>query len=78
MPRGQRGGPSWGYRRAVLSRRHAWLVAIVATLTMTVSYVDRGTLAVLAPTVSKALHLSEEDFGWLVSAFSIPRAQALG
>ena len=55
----------------MLSRRHAWLVAIVATLTMTVSYIDRGTLAVLAPTVSKALGLSEEDFGWLVSAFSI-------
>jgi MFS family permease len=36
------------------------LVAIVATLTMTVSYIDRMTLSVLAPTVTKALDISDE------------------
>jgi ACS family hexuronate transporter-like MFS transporter len=56
---------------AVLSRRRAWLVAIVATLTMTVSYVDRMTLAVLAPAVTKALDISDEAYGWLGSAFSM-------
>ena len=55
----------------MLSRRAAWVVAIVATLTMTVSYIDRATFAVLAPSVTKALHLDEEDYGWLTSAFSI-------
>jgi len=49
----------------------AWLVAIVATLTMTVSYVDRMTLSVLAPSVTKALDISEEAYGWLGSAFSM-------
>jgi MFS transporter, ACS family, aldohexuronate transporter len=48
----------------------AWLVAIVATLTMTVSYVDRQTLQVLAPSVTKALGINNEAYGWLVAAFS--------
>jgi ACS family hexuronate transporter-like MFS transporter len=60
-----------GYRRRVLTRRYAWLVAIVATLTMTVSYIDRTALAVLAPVVTKALGISNEAYGWLGSAFSI-------
>lgn len=55
----------------VLSRRVAWTVTIVATLTMTVSYIDRATFSVLAPTVSKALDLDEQAYGWLASAFSI-------
>jgi ACS family hexuronate transporter-like MFS transporter len=55
----------------VVTRRYAWLVAIVATLTMTVSYIDRNTLAVLAPTVTKALGISNEAYGWIGSAFSM-------
>jgi MFS transporter, ACS family, hexuronate transporter len=54
----------------VLSRRQSWKVALVATLTMTVAYVDRATLAFLAPSVTKALDISDEGYGWLVSAFS--------
>ena len=54
-----------------LTRRGAWAVAIVAMLTMTVSYIDRTTLAVLAPTVTKALDISEAGYGWLTSAFSL-------
>ncbi|MBA3398074.1 MAG: MFS transporter [Deltaproteobacteria bacterium] len=54
-----------------LSRRLAWTVALVATLTMTVSYIDRATLAVLAPSVTKALGISDTAYGWLTSAFSI-------
>jgi ACS family hexuronate transporter-like MFS transporter len=55
----------------VLQRRVAWPVAIVAMLTMTVSYADRTTLAVLAPSVMSALDISPVEYGWLVSAFSI-------
>ena len=33
--------------------------------------VDRQTLAVLAPTVTQALGISEQNYGWLASAFSI-------
>ncbi|HEX8792095.1 MAG TPA: MFS transporter [Polyangiaceae bacterium] len=52
-------------------RRIAWAVAIVAALTMTVSYVDRATLAILAPSVTRALGISETAYGTLVSAFSL-------
>ncbi len=38
---------------------------------MTVSYFDRSTLAVLAPTVTKVLGLTDTEYGWLTSAFSI-------
>jgi MFS transporter, ACS family, aldohexuronate transporter len=55
----------------VLSRRRAWAVVAVATLTMTVSYVDRTTLAVLAPKVTSALGIDETQYGWLASAFSL-------
>jgi ACS family hexuronate transporter-like MFS transporter len=54
-----------------LSRGAAWALALVATLTMAVSYVDRQTLAVLAPRVTAELGISEQAYGWLVSAFSI-------
>lgn len=54
-----------------LSRRRGWTIAIIAMLTMTVSYIDRSTLAVLAPSVTKALGLTEAQFGLLASAFAM-------
>jgi MFS transporter, ACS family, hexuronate transporter len=54
-----------------LSRRHAWALTLVATFTMAVSYVDRQTLAVIAPTVQAKLGIGEQPYGWLISAFSI-------
>ena len=54
-----------------LPRGKAWLVAVTATLTMTVSYVDRQTLASVAPDVQRALGISDTSYGDLVSAFSI-------
>jgi MFS transporter, ACS family, hexuronate transporter len=53
-----------------LSRGAAWALALAATLTMAVSYFDRQTLAVLAPTVTRALGISDASYGWLISAFS--------
>jgi ACS family hexuronate transporter-like MFS transporter len=55
----------------VLSRTSAWAVALTATLAMAVSYVDRQTLAVVAPTVTQALGISDAAYGWLGSAFAI-------
>jgi ACS family hexuronate transporter-like MFS transporter len=55
---------------APLSARKAWTVAIVATLVMSVSYIDRQALAALAPTVCKALVISDTQYGWLVASFS--------
>jgi ACS family hexuronate transporter-like MFS transporter len=54
-----------------LSRRAAWTIAAVATLAMSVSYVDRQVLAALAPTVREALSLDHAQYGWLTSAFSM-------
>lgn len=38
---------------------------------MAVSYFDRQTLSVLAPTVTKELGFTDTEYGWLTSAFSI-------
>ena len=48
-----------------------WTLAVVATLALTVSYVDRQALAAIAPTVKVALHMNHTQFGWLTSAFSM-------
>src|SRR5579863_123635 len=54
-----------------LTPAQAWTVAISATLVMSVSYVDRQTLAAISPTVREALGIDHARYGWLVSAFSI-------
>ncbi|MBL8715477.1 MAG: MFS transporter [Myxococcales bacterium] len=54
-----------------LTRRRAWAIALVATFTMAISYVDRQTLSVLAPTVTAKLNIGEEAYGWLAAAFSL-------
>jgi ACS family hexuronate transporter-like MFS transporter len=53
-----------------LSRSRGWLVAVVATLAMSVSYVDRQVLAAIATSVREALHFDALQFGWLAGAFS--------
>jgi ACS family hexuronate transporter-like MFS transporter len=55
----------------VLSRTSAWAVALTATLAVAVSYVDRQALAVIAPTVTQALGISDAAYGWLGSAFAL-------
>ena len=48
-----------------------WPVAIIATLGMSVSYIDRATLGAIAPMVRSALGISPVQYGWLVSGFSM-------
>lgn len=36
-----------------------------------ISYIDRSTLAILAPTILKETHLSNEQYGLIISAFSV-------
>ncbi len=57
--------------RPSLPSGHAWALALIATFTMSVSYVDRQTLSALAPTVTRELHIDETHYGFLLSAFSI-------
>jgi ACS family hexuronate transporter-like MFS transporter len=58
-------------KTAPLSPTAAWALALTATLTMSVSYIDRQTLAAIAPSVQKALSIPDSAYGDLVSAFSI-------
>lgn len=55
----------------LISRRHAWGLTLVATLTMAVSYIDRQALAALAPTICDEFHISETKYGLLLSSFSL-------
>ncbi len=36
-----------------------------------ISYIDRNTLALLAPTILRENHLSAEQYGWIISSFSV-------
>jgi ACS family hexuronate transporter-like MFS transporter len=56
---------------ATLERRQAWAVTLTVTAAMSISYVDRQTLSVLAPTVTKVLAIGDAAYGWLGSAFSV-------
>ena len=60
-----------GASSAPSARSGGWLVAVAATLGMSVSYIDRQTLAAIAPTVRAALTIDHTQFGWLLSAFSM-------
>ena len=48
-----------------------WVPALSMTLVSMISYIDRNTLALLAPTILRDTHLSAEQYGLIISAFSI-------
>ena len=48
-----------------------WLPAVTAMLLTTLSYIDRNTLALLSPTILRETHLSNTQYGFIISAFSI-------
>jgi ACS family hexuronate transporter-like MFS transporter len=48
-----------------------WLPTISMMLVTTLSYIDRNTLALLAPTILRANHLSNAQCGFFISGFSI-------
>ena len=54
--------------RSFLSR---WTPALSMTLVSLISYVDRNTLALLAPTILQDIHLTDRQYGFAISAFSI-------
>jgi ACS family hexuronate transporter-like MFS transporter len=65
-----------GLRRVTLvwfpvNRLSAWIPAFSMMLVSLISYVDRNTLALLAPTILKETGLSAEQYGWIISAFMI-------
>jgi ACS family hexuronate transporter-like MFS transporter len=48
-----------------------WIPTVAMLLVSLISYVDRNTLALLAPTILKETGLSGEQYGFIISAFSI-------
>jgi ACS family hexuronate transporter-like MFS transporter len=54
--------------RSALAR---WSPAIAMMLVSLISYVDRNTLAILSPTILAETRLSAEEYGWIITAFSI-------
>ena len=48
-----------------------WGTTVLLMLASLISYLDRNTLAVLAPTILAETHLTAEQYGWVISAFSI-------
>src|SRR5262249_31448221 len=47
-----------------------WSPAVSMMLVSTISYIDRNTLALLAPTILRETHLTNEQYGFIISAFS--------
>lgn len=47
-----------------------WIPALAMMLVSLISYIDRNTLALLAPTILKETNLNAEQYGWIISAFS--------
>lgn len=47
-----------------------WAPTVSMLLVSLISYIDRNTLALLAPTILRESGLSAEEYGWIISAFS--------
>ena len=56
------------------SSRYRWVVLSVFVLCSAINYLDRQTLATLAPLVRADFHLSNAQYGWILSAFSVAYA----
>lgn len=48
-----------------------WVPALSMLLVSLISYIDRNTLALLAPTILEESSLSAEQYGWIISSFSV-------
>ena len=53
-----------------MKRISLWVPVATMLLVSLISYIDRNTLAVLAPTIKQDAGLSSEEYGWIVTAFS--------
>lgn len=51
------------------SARHRWIILSILFLVTVINFIDRQTLSILAPVLRVTLHLSNEQYGRIVSAF---------
>lgn len=56
---------------SILTRIEPWIPAAAMMAVSLISYIDRNTLALLAPTILSEVNLTNEQYGWIVSAFSL-------
>jgi ACS family hexuronate transporter-like MFS transporter len=50
---------------------HAWIPVMAMQMVSLVSFIDRNTLSLLAPAILRETHLSGEQYGYIISAFSV-------
>jgi len=53
-----------------------WFVISIFFLSSSINYLDRQSLATLAPLFRAEFHLTNADYGWIVAAFSVTYAAA--
>src|SRR5512139_3123408 len=53
---------------------HRWVVLGVFVLSSAINYLDRQTIATLAPILRAEFHLSNAEYGWILTAFSVTYA----
>jgi ACS family hexuronate transporter-like MFS transporter len=58
----------------VAPARYRWGILAVFVLSSAINYLDRQSLATLAPVLRGEFHLSREEYGWILGAFSITYA----
>jgi ACS family hexuronate transporter-like MFS transporter len=54
-----------------MNRVLMWVPAFTMMLMSLISYIDRNTLAVLAPTICQDTGISDTDYGWVITCFSV-------
>jgi ACS family hexuronate transporter-like MFS transporter len=54
--------------------RHRWLVLAIFVLSSSINYLDRQTLATLASVIRQEYALSNQQFGYIITAFSLTYA----
>jgi len=60
--------------RSDTAARYRWAVLAVFVLSTAINYLDRATLSALAPVLMAEFHLSNAQYGWIGSAFSLTYA----
>jgi ACS family hexuronate transporter-like MFS transporter len=48
-----------------------WWIAGLAFVSTVINYIDRQTLSILAPRITRELHMSEQQYGFIVQAFLV-------
>ncbi len=58
------------------ARPGRWIVIAVFFLSSSINYLDRQSLATVAPLFRAEFHLNNTDYGWILAAFSVTYAAA--